>query len=106
MLGLLTSRQDGGLAPAFLALAAFLAAAGTGLLLFPAPGRLVAALQPGSCLAEGSELEGAGGGGGGKCGYEDDQAAEQWHPRQGRQQQYGQQHEVECQPILPAGSRS
>lgn len=106
MLGLLTSRQDGGLAPAFLALAAFLAAAGTGLLLFPAPGRLAAASLElkGGYAADGSELDGlAAGEQSDKGGFENGEAAEQRRLWQGRQQQHSQ-HEVECQPILPGGS--
>lgn len=105
MLGLLTSRQDGGLGPAFLALAAFLAAAGTGLLLFPAPGHLVAAHpgQKGGCVAGGAELGGlAEGEEDDKLGLEGGEAAEAWRTRQ----QYRQQQEVECQPILPGGARS
>lgn len=39
MLGLLSDRGDGGFSTAMLALAAFLLVAGTGILLFPAPGR-------------------------------------------------------------------
>ncbi|PRW44580.1 MFS general substrate transporter [Chlorella sorokiniana] len=103
MLGLLTSRQDGGLAPAFLALAAFLAAAGTCLLLFPAPGHLTAAPPEhkngeldGLADREDDDKDGL------ECG---DAAAEQWQARQQYRQQQ-QQHEVECQPILPGGSRS
>ncbi|KAI7845687.1 hypothetical protein COHA_000801 [Chlorella ohadii] len=106
MLGLLTSRQDGGLAPAFLALAAFLAAAGTGLLLFPAPGRLAAASLElkGGYAGDGSELDGlAAGEQSDKGGLENGEAAEQRRLWQGRQQQHSQ-HEVECQPILPGGS--
>lgn len=96
MLGLLGSRSDGGLAPSFLVLAALLAAAGTGLLLCPAPGRQVAPEQQQSyCTASSGEAKGMGE----ECSsLEDGEAAATRRPWQGQQ--------IECQPILPAGARS
>ena len=114
LLGLLTDRSDGGLAPSFLALAACLFAAGTLILCFPAPGSLgphggYADPAHGSpaVLGEDEDEEGSGSG---SCAALDAEAGAvgerprrllSSHERQGSSKQLGG--EVECQPILPAG---
>lgn len=117
VLGLLTDRKGGGLGPSFLFLACCLFAAGAALLAFPAPGHQDPAgeyglAEDGLKRAAGDEdggREGSGSGSPSHAAQRADAAAAAApplgsrlsHQRRGSSKQLL---ELECQPILPAGS--
>ena len=115
LLGILTDRADGGFTPAFATLAAFLAASGTGILCFPAPGHT----PDWSTAASGSLKLGSSSGSGGSGGSSDAEAGGSGGERHARldarealkarslSQQALREVELESDPMLPpAGARS
>ena len=112
--GLLTDRPGGGLGACFAVLACFLGVAGAGILAFPAPGHSLerrsssAAASAASAglksLEEGEEDEGGSGGGGSGAGSGADEPPMRPRPRLKGGGSSRRLQELECQPILLAGS--